>query len=124
MMRLLTSAPNEFVADMICQRLMEGGVQVLPVGTSARPASLGGGRDIYVEDADLERAREILRDAESLSDEDLSEATEGAVQQTQPKGIDPKTGQPYEPVEIPVPKRGLFDRLLDRAEKTPPSRRG
>jgi hypothetical protein len=38
-------------------------------------------------------------------------------QKTQPKGIDPKTGQPYEPVEIPVPKRSDFDRLLKRAEK-------
>jgi hypothetical protein len=41
-------------------------------------------------------------------------------QQTQPKGIDPKTGKSYEPVEIPVPKRSMFDRLIDRAEKTPP----
>jgi hypothetical protein len=122
-MRLLTSAPNEFVADMICQRLMEGKVQVLPVGTSARPASLAGGRDIYVEDADLERACEILRDAESLSDQDLSEATEAAVQRTQPKGIDPKTGEPYEPVEIPVPKRSVFERLLERAENVPRHKR-
>jgi hypothetical protein len=43
-------------------------------------------------------------------------------QQTQPKGIDPKTGKPYEPVEIPVPKRSVFDRLLDRAETTPPAK--
>lgn len=43
-------------------------------------------------------------------------------QQTQPKGIDPKTGKPYEPVEIPVPKRSAWDRLLHRAEHTPPAR--
>jgi hypothetical protein len=36
-------------------------------------------------------------------------------QKTQPKGIDPKTGKPYEPVEIPVPKRREIDDLLDRA---------
>ena len=42
-----------------------------------------------------------------------------ATQLTQPKGIDPKTGKPYEPVEIPVPKRSVFDRLLKRAENTP-----
>lgn len=41
-------------------------------------------------------------------------------QQTQPKGIDPKTGEPYEPIEIPVPKRSTWDRLLHRAENTPP----
>lgn len=29
-------------------------------------------------------------------------------QPTQPKGIDPKTGKPYEPVQIPVPKVSTF----------------
>jgi hypothetical protein len=38
-------------------------------------------------------------------------------QLTQPKGIDPKTGKPYEPVEIPVPKRSTWDELLKRAAK-------
>lgn len=41
------------------------------------------------------------------------------IQPTQPKGRD-KDGKPYEPVEIPVPKRSAFDRLLGRAEHTPP----
>lgn len=41
-------------------------------------------------------------------------------QPTQPKGVNPKTGKPYEPVEIPVPKRRVFDTLLGRAETTPP----
>lgn len=44
-------------------------------------------------------------------------------QLTQPKGIDPKTGEPYEPVEIPIPKRSTWYRLLHRAENTPPSNR-
>jgi hypothetical protein len=48
-----------------------------------------------------------------------NEADEPKTQQTQPKGIDPKTGKPYEPVEIPVPKRADFDRLLRRAEAIP-----
>ncbi|MEA2333125.1 MAG: hypothetical protein QOH58_3263 [Thermoleophilaceae bacterium] len=38
-------------------------------------------------------------------------------QKTQPKGIDPDTGKPYPPVDIPVPKRAKIDRLLDRAAK-------
>jgi hypothetical protein len=38
-------------------------------------------------------------------------------QLTQPKGIDPKTGKPYEPVEIPVPKRLDWERVLRRATK-------
>ena len=35
-------------------------------------------------------------------------------QLTQPKGIDPKTGEPYEPIEIPVPKREDVEDALDR----------
>ena len=42
-----------------------------------------------------------------------------ATQKTQPQGIDPETGKPYKAVEIPVPKRRDFDRLLDRATKKP-----
>jgi hypothetical protein len=38
-------------------------------------------------------------------------------QKTQPKGIDPKTGKPYEPIEIPIPKRGEIEELLRRAGK-------
>lgn len=51
----------------------------------------------------------------------MSEDKQGEepMQKTQPKGTDPKTGKPYEPVEIPVPKRSDFDKLLERAEKRP-----
>ena len=38
-------------------------------------------------------------------------------QKTQPKGRDKKTGEPHEPVEIPVPKRSEFDSMLKRAAK-------
>jgi hypothetical protein len=38
-------------------------------------------------------------------------------QKTQPKGIDPKTGKPYEPIEIPPLKRGEFEDVLRRAAK-------
>lgn len=46
-------------------------------------------------------------------------------QKTQPRGIDPKTGKPYEPVEIPVPKREDFFGVLKRAfagKSAPPSK--
>jgi hypothetical protein len=70
---LLTSAPNEFVADIILQRLAEGGVRARPIGRLAGPTPFAVGRvveqDIYVEDGDLQRAREILRDAESAGEE-------------------------------------------------------
>lgn len=34
------------------------------------------------------------------------------MQETQPRGIDPKTGKPYGPVEIPVPKHEDFKAAL------------
>lgn len=44
-------------------------------------------------------------------------ADESPKQKTQPKGIDPKTGKPFEPIEIPPLKRGVFEGLLRRAAK-------
>lgn len=44
-------------------------------------------------------------------------------QPSQPKGIDPKTGKPYEPVEIPIPNRSTWDRLLRNAEAPPQPKR-
>jgi hypothetical protein len=38
-------------------------------------------------------------------------------QKTTPKGIDPKTGKPFEPIEIPVPKRRDFEDVLRRATR-------
>ena len=37
-------------------------------------------------------------------------------QQTQPKGKD-ASGKPNKPIEIPVPKKGDFERLLKKAAK-------
>jgi hypothetical protein len=45
-------------------------------------------------------------------------------QQTQPKGIDPKTGKPFEPVEIPVPTERQIEDLLDRAARPLDQSRG
>jgi hypothetical protein len=47
--------------------------------------------------------------------------TGSAQQPTQPKGIDPKTSKPYEPVEIPVPKISMF-RAAIRAMAQPNQR--
>ena len=50
----------------------------------------------------------------------MTDHADEPTQATQPKGIDPKTGKPYEPVEIPVPKQSAWDQLLRKAETTPP----
>lgn len=40
------------------------------------------------------------------------------MQKTTPKGKD-KNGRPYEPIEIPVPKRETFENLVRKASKKP-----
>lgn len=40
-------------------------------------------------------------------------------QETTPRGIDPKTGKSYKPIEIPVPKRSDVEALLKRAARNP-----
>ncbi len=39
-------------------------------------------------------------------------------QKSTPKGKD-KSGKPYEPVDIPVPKRSIFEDLVRKAAKKP-----
>jgi hypothetical protein len=36
-------------------------------------------------------------------------------QPTQPQGIDPKTGKPYQPAQIPVPKVSTFRAAIRKA---------
>jgi hypothetical protein len=74
----LMAAPNEFVADAVCQQLLEAGVHPLPLGASARLGTLAGRRDIYVADGDLERARQILKEIEAVSDQELAKLSEAA----------------------------------------------
>lgn len=39
------------------------------------------------------------------------------MQKTKPKGKDKRTGEPAEPIEIPVPKRRDFEPLIEKAAK-------
>jgi Putative prokaryotic signal transducing protein len=69
-LRVLTTAGNEFEADMVCGLLSEAGIRAMQqlsnTGVAGRVGG-GGARDIYVEERDLERAREIL-DGEAAGD--------------------------------------------------------
>ena len=51
----------------------------------------------------------------ALPSEPVDDAQPQPTQATQPKGIDPKTGKPYGPIEIPVPKEREIEDLLSRA---------
>lgn len=105
--QIAITASNGPEAEMVCQVLAVAGIPAMQQRSVDNPEfGPGGPRSILVKAADLERARDALG----------LEPT----QETQPKGIDRETGEPPEPVEIPVPKRSTWDRLLHRAENTPP----
>ncbi len=64
-LKVAAGASNEMQAAMICGLLSDAGIRNLTKpGTGSRGLgwAAGGHRWIYVEEADLERAREVLRD--------------------------------------------------------------
>jgi Putative prokaryotic signal transducing protein len=85
-MRFLTTARSEFEADAIRGGLSEAGIPVLAHGALQDEGQmLLTGRDIYVNDEDLERAKAVLDSGDEgfdedelarLSDEAYREATE------------------------------------------------
>jgi transcriptional/translational regulatory protein YebC/TACO1 len=76
MSRYLTTATNEFEADMILERLAEAGVRAVEQGTLGPRAGGTGALDIHVEERDLDRAREALKAAEDVSDEELTQLSQ------------------------------------------------
>ncbi len=83
----LTTASNEFEADMILGRLSEAGVNAWQEGALG-PRSTGfGSCDIYVEEQDLDAARSALESAEGVSEADVIAAEqEDAAQREHPDG--------------------------------------
>lgn len=81
---------------MVVGDLEAAGVQATPQ-SSTQGRSLWGGPtpvDIYVEERDLDRAREVL-DTEAMSEDELVQAEEeAATQPTQPKGEN-EQGEPH-----------------------------
>jgi hypothetical protein len=78
-MRLLTTVPNGPQAELICARLEESGIPATARGDSSVALSWEAApHDIYVDDADLERARAALDAFQSVGDDELVEAEEEA----------------------------------------------
>jgi hypothetical protein len=60
-LRVLTTAGNEPEASLICQRLAEEGIPASQQRSIGGPEwGLSGTRYVYVREADLERARDLL----------------------------------------------------------------
>ncbi len=80
MLRPVAGARNEPEAALIVQRLAAAGVTAVSHLSSGNPEfGSSGGRMVYVEEADVERARAALADAEpAFTDEELAELSEQA----------------------------------------------
>jgi hypothetical protein len=75
--RYLTTASSEFEADAIRGRLAEAGIPVIAQGAmDEHGIEFAHTRDVYVNDGDLERAREILKSDERFDEDELARLSE------------------------------------------------
>lgn len=94
---------SEFEANIVRERMAEAAITVL-IGPEGNPREPGAGtRDIYVEDADLERARAVLQAA-------------GAVDQDELDRLSRQSGPPVSPGP-PMPGGRLWKAILKRGRK-------
>jgi hypothetical protein len=75
-LKLLTTASNASEAEIISARLAEAGIQAIVPGGDLPQLGAGGAGAIYIEDEDLDRAREAMKAAESISEDELIQAEE------------------------------------------------
>ena len=86
-LKIVTTVSNEAEAEMVAERLSEAGIRHMS-RTASGGIRLGAAaaRDVYVEEQDLERAREVLEADAGFSEEELArlsdEAGEAALDDT------------------------------------------
>jgi len=72
----LVTASNEFEAEIIRERLAEAGIIAVVERNIGPRAYAGGHRDVFVEEDDLERAREVLKAVEDVDEDELTRLSE------------------------------------------------
>ncbi len=79
-LKVVATAANEAEADMLCGRLAEAGIQAVAQRTIGGPEwGWSGGRFVYVDEADLDRASALLKsDEQPFSDEELASLSDEA----------------------------------------------
>jgi hypothetical protein len=79
-LKVVTTAANDAEAQMVCERLAQEGIHALTQRTMGGPEwGLSGARDVFVDEHDLERARQLIDSGEeSFSDEELAKLSEEA----------------------------------------------
>lgn len=78
-LKILTTVGNEAEAEMVAERLSEAGIRHMSrmAGGGIRLGAAAA-RDVYVDERDLARAREVLEADEGFSDEELARLSEEA----------------------------------------------
>ncbi len=122
MLKVLTTASSPVEQSLLLARLSDAGISCMRGAGGARVA-FGSGRDILVEEEDLARAQEILKeDDEGFDEEELARLSEEAGRQTAgaipplPQSAPDDRAGPPTPVEAQAPAKthGLlkaFERL-------------
>jgi hypothetical protein len=132
MLKVLTAASSPVEQSLLLARLSDAGIPCMRGAGGAR-AALGSGRDILVEEEDLARAREILReDDEGFDEEELVRLSEEAGRQATeaipplPQSVPKDRVAPPTPVEAQAPAKRhsllkAFERLTrDRHQADSP----
>ena len=88
---MVTSVSSEPEAALISARLSEAGIQAISQRSIGGPEwGVSGARDIYVDEHDLVRARELLKADEGVSEDELTDLSDAARGQLK----DPNEGGP------------------------------
>jgi hypothetical protein len=90
-LKVVTSVSSEPEAALISARLSEAGIQAISQRSIGGPEwGESGARDVYVEEHDLVRAREVLKADESVSEDELADLSDAAPAELE----DPDEGKP------------------------------
>ena len=88
---MVTSVSSEPEAALVTARLSEAGIQAISQRSIGGPEwGVSGARDVYVEEHDLDRAREVLRADEGVSEDQLADLSDAAAARLK----DPDEGKP------------------------------
>ena len=88
---MVTSVSSEPEAALVSTRLSEAGIQAISQRSIGGPEwGVSGARDVYVDEQDLVRAREVLKADEDVSEDELADLSEAAPDPLK----DPNGGKP------------------------------
>jgi putative signal transducing protein len=104
MLKVLTTASSPVEQSLLLARLSDAGIPCIRGAGGARVA-LGSGRDILVEEEDIARAREVLKeDDEGFDEEELARLSEEAGRRAAESLPQPAPDEPT-PVKTQAPAK-------------------